>query len=161
MQHLLRNPTETSLQNISAHVGFEKTLDRIKRIYFCPKMSIDFRIYVAKCSVSKETKAPMISLNPNGRFSVRTVSKIQVWQYLLIVLDHLSKFALLKPLRNATTAEIVKFIVKDVFHLFGVPVTVPETVCFEIDDRLCKTYGAALSNCLLQYIHRSRMPQNA
>lgn len=40
---------------------------------------------------------------------------------ILIVVDQFSKFVLLKPLRKASAAEVVRFLEQDVFHVFGVP----------------------------------------
>lgn len=41
--------------------------------------------------------------------------------YALIVLDQLTKFTLIKPLRNATAALIIPYLEQDIFHTFGVP----------------------------------------
>lgn len=65
--------------------------------------------------------------------------------FILIVLDHYSKFILLKPLRNATSALIVKFLETEVFHLFGVPSCIMsdngKQFVSKMMDELCKTYG--------------------
>ena len=41
--------------------------------------------------------------------------------YIFIVLDHLTKYVLLKSLRKATTTNIIKFLSSEVFYKFGVP----------------------------------------
>lgn len=43
---------------------------------------------------------------------------------LLVVLDHFTKFILLKPLRQATTKPIIHYLKDDVFMIFGVPESV-------------------------------------
>lgn len=120
----------------AAHGGIAKTLDRLKRMYYWPNMTTDVRDFVRRCDTCKETKAPNVTLKPplGKQFPVEAP-----WQriytdllgpyprsksgnvYLLIVLDHLSKFVLLKPLRRATSSLIIQFIEPEVFHLYGVP----------------------------------------
>ena len=40
--------------------------------------------------------------------------------YMLIVIDHMSKFVFLKPMRNANSKNTIKFLISEVFHKFGV-----------------------------------------
>lgn len=145
---------------MSAHQGFDKTLNRIKRFYYWPKMAIDVRDYVSKCIVCKETKAPNVVLRPpmgNQFVSERPFQMLYIDllgpyprsklgnTFILIILDHFSKFVILKPLRNATTAEIIKCLEKDVFHLFGVPETIlsdnGKQFVSKVMSDLCSTYG--------------------
>lgn len=42
---------------------------------------------------------------------------------MLVVLDHFTKFVLLKPLRQATASAIVRYLKEDVFMIFGIPET--------------------------------------
>lgn len=52
---------------------------------------------------------------------------------------------LLKPLRNATSVAIVRYLEKEIFHLFGVPETVlsdnGKQFVSKLMADLCKTYG--------------------
>lgn len=41
--------------------------------------------------------------------------------FIFIVLDHLSKFVLLKAMPKANTKNVVKFLIAEVFHKFGTP----------------------------------------
>lgn len=41
--------------------------------------------------------------------------------YIFIVVDHFSKFTFLKAMREATAINVVKFLIEDIFHKFGVP----------------------------------------
>lgn len=43
---------------------------------------------------------------------------------ILILLDQLTKFVLLKPLRKATTIAVVRFLESEMFHVFGTPETI-------------------------------------
>lgn len=66
---------------------------------------------------------------------------------ILIVLDQYSKFVLLKPLRKASAAEIVRFLEQDVFHLYGAPESIwsDNGVQFVSKDfqALTKRYGVS------------------
>lgn len=145
---------------LSSNGGFVKTIDRLKKFYYWPRMAIDVKNYVSICTTCKETKAPKHVLRPLMGSQFRAERPFQhsyvdlLGPYLrsklgntfiLIVLDHFSKFVLLKPLRNATSPAIIQYIEKDVFHLFGVPVTIlsdnaKHFVSKSMAD-LCKTYG--------------------
>lgn len=136
--------TEISVQAahnppLSAHPGISKTLEKLRRCFFWPKMAKQVADFVSQCSICKETKAPNITLRPHMG---QQVPVERPWQRLfvdllgpyprsktgntsiLIVLDQFSKFVLLKPLRKASASEIVRFLEQDVFHVFGVPESV-------------------------------------
>lgn len=121
---------------LSAHPGIGKTIEKIKRCFYWPKIVRDVIDFVKNCSICQESKAPNMTLRP------RMGDQIPVerpWQRLytdllgpyprsksgnttlLIVLDQFSKFVLLKPLRKASASEIARFLEKEVFHMFGVP----------------------------------------
>lgn len=121
---------------LAAHCGFAKTIEKIRRLFFWPEMTKQVRKFVQSCETCKETKAPNIILRPP--MGKQTIVD-QPWQRLyidllgpyprskygntfaIIVLDQFSKFVLLKAIRNATALEIVRYVEKEVFHLFGVP----------------------------------------
>lgn len=145
---------------LAAHGGFEKTLYRLKKFYYWPRMSRDVMAYVSKCSICKETKAPNKILRPLMGKRFRTERPFQHLYidllgpyprsksgntFIFIVLDQYSKFVLLKPLRNATSASIVNYLEKDVFHLFGIPETIfsdnGKQFVSKLMADLCKTYG--------------------
>lgn len=121
---------------LSSHSGVGKTLEKLKRTYFFPKMAVQVAEFVQTCTVCKETKAPNITLRPPMG---KRVTADRPWQrlfidflgpyprskrgnaYLFIALDQFSKFVLLKPMRKATAIEVTKYLESDVFHVFGVP----------------------------------------
>lgn len=120
----------------SAHRGIGKTMEKLKRFYFWPRMSSDIREYVLKCSVCKEVKAPSFTLRPPMGLQVdvdRPFQRIYIDflgpyprsksgnTQLFVVLDKFTKFVLLKPMSAANAINVVKYLETDVFHLFGVP----------------------------------------
>lgn len=121
---------------MASHPGIGKTVEKIKRYFFWPKMAPQIVEFVKQCTVCHETKAPNVTLRPRMG---EQVDVQRPWQRLyidllgpyprskagnttlLIVLDQFSKFVLLKPLRKASTTDIIRFLKNEVFHMFGVP----------------------------------------
>lgn len=125
--------------SLSSHPGVSKTLEKLKRTYYWPKMGKETMEFVSNCTVCKESKAPNVTLRPPMG---KQVSVERPWQRLyvdllgpyprskagnttiLIVVDQYSKFVLLKPLRKATAVQVVNFLEREVFHVFGTPESV-------------------------------------
>lgn len=121
---------------MASHPGIGKTLEKLRRTFFWPKMAKQVAKFVEKCDTCKEMKAPNATLRPPLG---KQVTVDRPWQRLyidllgpyprskagntsiLIVLDQFSKFILLKPLRKASASEVVRFVEQEVFHVFGVP----------------------------------------
>lgn len=124
---------------LASHSGTGKTIEKLQRTYYWPKMAEQVRVFVRQCATCKETKAPNVTLRPPMG---QQVSVDRPWQRLyidllgpyprskagnttlLIILDKFSKFVLLKPLRKATAGEITRYLEREVFHVFGVPETI-------------------------------------
>lgn len=120
----------------AGHLGFFKTLNRIREKYFWPKMSNEVLVYVNNCDRCKAIKYPTkTNLSPMGK----SKSCDEPWQvvfvdyigpllrskrgyaYILIITDWLTKFSILKPLRKAEAGVTIKCLEEDVFLTFGVP----------------------------------------
>jgi hypothetical protein len=120
----------------SVHGGIHKTLEKIQREYYWPKMYQDVREYINNCSICKETKPrnniqrpPMYTQSKSDRSFQKIYSDL-IGPYpksklgnvgALIVLDNLTKFPLLFPLKNMKASGIIKHFENDVFSIFGVP----------------------------------------
>lgn len=144
----------------SAHGGIFKTIEKLKRFYYWPRMAKDVSKYISNCTICKETKAPNCILRPPMGKPFRTQRPFQQLfidllgpyprsksgnTFIFIVLDHYSKFVLLKPLRNATSPAIISFLEKDVFNLFGVPESIlsdnGKQFISKLLANLCTVYG--------------------
>lgn len=119
----------------AGHLGIFKTKKRIGALYYWPGMMSDVARYVRNCEVCLANKVEQ--RRPAGLLGRRVVSR--PWQYvctdimgpfppstkqnryLLVVADMFSKFALLFPLRVATSKTILRHLVNDVFLIYGVP----------------------------------------
>lgn len=122
--------------NNVAHGGIAKTMERIKRFFYWPKMTSQIRNYVSDCKSCKESKPATSNLMPEIGKEVITERPFQKLYidflgkfpmsksgncYIFIVVDHFSKFTFLKTMREATTKNVVQFLVTEIFHKFGVP----------------------------------------
>lgn len=121
---------------ISAHTGAAKTIEKLQRYFYWSRLAFDVRNFVAGCEVCKANKAR----NSTAKCAMGHFSVVQrPWQklfidflgpyprskqghcYILIILDQLSRFVILKSLRNATAEALVKCLENDVFLVFGTP----------------------------------------
>lgn len=128
-------------EEFGGHLGFKATLKRLKRRCFWDKMVPEIREYIKTCETCQTSKA--VRQLPYGlmqplEVTKRVFGKIFVDylgplvkskkqnSYCLIVVDHLSKFLEVFPVRSAVgkkTAEILK---DEIFLRYGPPQTIVE-----------------------------------
>lgn len=124
---------------LASHCGMSKTIEKIRRNLYWPRMSSQIKDFIANCEVCKETKSPNIILRPPMGAQSKSSRPFQklymdlLGPYprstrgnigLFIVVDNLSKFPLLKPLRKSSASNIVDYLENNVFTVFGVPETI-------------------------------------
>lgn len=121
---------------VSCHGGFIKTLARIRQKYYWPSMVNDVKMYVRNCEKCKSVKSfnqisrpvmgkQFITNRPFERFYCDFLGPYPLTKVknsvIFICLDHLTKFLFLKPLRAATTANVITYFETEIFPTFGVP----------------------------------------
>lgn len=121
---------------LAAHGGIAKTLDRLRRFYYWPKMRQDAERYVKSCEICKTTKATNQQLRPplGSHYSVdRPFQKIYLdllgpyprssngKTTILIIVDQLTKFVVLKTLSKATASKVTSILREEIFNVYGVP----------------------------------------
>ena len=121
---------------VASHGGMVKTIELIRRNFYWPGLVKDVREYIRNCDVCKSTKAPNYNLKPEmGKqaVSIRPIQRLYIdllgpyprsksgYIGLLIVLDHLTKFHWLFPLRKFASTVIMEYLQKQIFDVFGVP----------------------------------------
>lgn len=121
---------------LSAHGGYFKTADRVKRHYYWPNMDADIRQYVQKCETCKACKPTnVIQRSPMGTFREPTRPFEIVYvdfvgplprskaghAYMFVVVDSFTKFVHIQPMRQATAQAAVKCLRDHIFLLFGTP----------------------------------------
>lgn len=123
----------------SLHHGRKKTLQKLRLLYFWPRMSSQVDAYVGKCEKCKIVKRPNTVLKTEmGKpfVSERPFQHIYLDYlgpyprssrgntHMLVILDHLTKFPIFTPLRHANTTLTIEALEKLVFSVFNVPETV-------------------------------------
>ncbi|XP_065368079.1 uncharacterized protein LOC135960632 [Calliphora vicina] len=122
-----------------SHGGMSKTLELLRRKFYWPGMVVDVRNFVRSCELCKTTKHPNFVLKPEMGKQTITIRPFQrlyidlLGPYprskkgnigILIVLDHLSKFQWLQPLKKFTSSSIKDFLETQIFHVYGIPETI-------------------------------------
>lgn len=121
---------------LAAHQGFYKTLKRIREKYFWPGMAKDVKEFVQSCDRCKATKYPnkrltapmgkpktydrpwqMISIDFSGPYP-RSKRGNTV---LLVITDWLTKYSILKPMRDMKATALTRYLEEEVFLVYGVP----------------------------------------
>lgn len=121
---------------VSAHSGISKTIEKVRRLFYWPGLYRSVRTYVSNCSICKETKHPTKVLRPPmGKY----IPVERIFQRLfvdlvgpfprskngnigiLVVLDQVSRFTFLYPVRKFTSKIIVDYLRNHIFNVFGVP----------------------------------------
>lgn len=120
----------------TCHGGIAKTLERLKRYFYWPKMASQVKLFIKNCETCKETKPCNQNLKPEIGKQVITDRPFQKLyidfmgkyprskngnSYIFIVMDHFTKFTFLKAMREASTSNVIEFLVHEIFHKFGVP----------------------------------------
>lgn len=120
----------------AAHLGTFKTVQRIKELYYWPKLAQDVRKYVRHCNICSAQKTstfarPGLMGQPKKvNFPWQYVSVDLLgplprskngYAYLLMVSDYFSKYCLFHPLKKATAPLIEKFLEEQVFLVYGAP----------------------------------------
>lgn len=118
------------------HLGYEKTLAKIRKKYYWPKMARDVKNYVQLCVVCKECKPCNQSQFPEiGRqrlstkpFQILAIDFIQSLprskqgnSHLMVVMDIFSKFALLFPIRKISAHLVCKILEENWFRRYSAP----------------------------------------
>lgn len=121
---------------LAGHLGVKKTIFRVKEKYFWPRLIKDVTEYVKNCDRCKCTKYPTQISRP---LMGKAKEVDQPWEMismdyigplprsrkgntmLYVVIDFLSKYCILKPLRTGKTPSLIKFLEDDVFLVYNVP----------------------------------------
>lgn len=122
---------------ISAHQGVAKTLELLRRYFYWKGMAREVKDFVGHCQLCKMSKPVNFITRPPMGEHIVTVRPFQRLYcdflgpyprtsrqntYILIVIDQFSRFVMCKPVRAATSKEIVKYL-SWIFNLFEVPET--------------------------------------
>lgn len=120
----------------ASHFGIKKTIENLQRLFYWPSMRHDVYEFIKICEICKECKAPNEALRPPmGEYYAvqRTWQKLYIDFlgpyprskdgncFIFIVMDHLSRFVMLEPMRDANSKNVCKFLERRIFSVFSVP----------------------------------------
>ncbi|KAL1280034.1 hypothetical protein QQF64_014634 [Cirrhinus molitorella] len=131
------------------HLGAERTLDLIREQFYWPQMSKDVEHFVTKvCEClkkkkpNKQTCAPLIPIQTTYPFQLVSIDFLhldkckQGYEYILVVMDHFTRFAQAYATRNKAAKTVAKKIFNDFALKFGFPSRLHHDMGKEFENRL-------------------------
>ena len=119
---------------IAGHPGKERTLMAARRKYFWPTMRVDIDDHVNRCHNCAQYKgmvpkpAPILTYPPPSKpWEVVGIDVLQLpssrqgSRYLLVCVDHFSRYTVLVPLKDKTAGEVAHALVTKVFLVHSAP----------------------------------------
>ncbi|XP_055604322.1 uncharacterized protein LOC129752573 [Uranotaenia lowii] len=120
----------------AAHLGFQKTLQKIQVHFYWPKMREEVSRYVKQCKVCKGSKAANSKMMPQmGKLKpARTPWELISIDFvgpltrsrsgntvMLVVVDWVTKYIVVHPMKSADSCKMVEFLENQVFLKFSRP----------------------------------------
>ena len=119
---------------IAGHQGKERTLMATRRLYFWPTMRVDIDSHIDQCLKCAQNKgsmpkpAPILTYPPpTGPWDVVGIDLLQLpmsdagSRYLLVTVDHFSRFVVLAPIPDKTATTVAHALVNKVFLVHSTP----------------------------------------
>ena len=119
---------------IAGHPGRERTLTAARRVYYWPTMRRDIENYVARCVSCAEHKgtatgpAPILQYpTPEQPWDIVSIDLLQLPRsqhgshYLLVCIDHFSRYVVLAPIKTKTATSIAQALVTHLFCPYSTP----------------------------------------
>lgn len=118
------------------HGGSSKTLNKLRQLYFWPKMYSQVYSFVGECEKCKSCKTSnkVLREGMGKTFDVQRPFQHLYMDFLgpyprtrsgnthlLVILDQLTKYPIFTPIRKATAMATIDFLNKNVFSMFDVP----------------------------------------
>lgn len=140
----------------AGHPGRDRTLAAARHKFFWPKLRVDVESYVARCLSCAQTKgntqtAPILEYPlPDSPFDTIGIDLLQLPRshqgsaYVLVCVDHFSRFVILVPLPNKSAITVAHAIVT---HLIC-PYTTPRVL---LSDNGTEFSNTVLANICQQY----------
>ena len=119
---------------IAGHPGRERTLIAARKKYYWLTMKVDIDNHINKCEKCAQNKgtvpkpAPILQYPPpEGPWDVIAIDLLQLpasyqgSRYLLVCVDHFSRFVVLAPLANKTSEAVAHALISHVFCPYSTP----------------------------------------
>ena len=119
---------------LAGHPGKERTLNAARRRYYWPTLRVDTEAYVSNCVKCAQHKgtvpkpAPILEYPPPERpWDVVAMDLLQLpasyqgSKYLLVCVDHFSRFVVLAPLKDKTAGVVAQALITHLFCPYSTP----------------------------------------
>lgn len=131
------------------HFGTERTLNLIRERFYWPYMKKEtehFVTRVCKCLKSKKpqkaTRAPLTTIRTTYPFQLVSIDFLHLetckngYEYILIVMDHFTRFAQAYATRNKAAKTVVQHVFGDFALKFGFPEKIHHDMGREFENQL-------------------------
>ncbi|TMS39740.1 hypothetical protein L596_006221 [Steinernema carpocapsae] len=146
---------------VGAHLGIDKTLERLRKRVYWVGMAADARQVVRECEVCQRRKEnvqqvfhepmtiPTELTRPNQQWFIDILGPLPVtsrgFRYVLVVVDGFTKFVTVSPLKDIQARTVAEALVNDAIMTHSVPeaITSDNAAQFtsELFSELCKLLG--------------------
>ena len=119
---------------VAGHPGKERTLIAARKKYYWATMKVDIDAHISKCVKCAQNKgtvpkpAPILQYPPpEGPWDVVAIDLLQLpasrqgSRYLLVCVDHFSRFVVLAPLQNKTAGAVAHALITHLFCPYSTP----------------------------------------
>ncbi len=133
------------------HLGVERVLDLARQRFFWPNMRKDIEYFIhhgCRClkqkQPSRHTVAPLQPIVTTAPFQLIAIDFVHLeqssggYQYILVVVDHFTKYAQAYPTKNKSGATAADRIFNDFIQRFGFPEKIHHDMGGEFENNLFK-----------------------
>lgn len=139
----------TELHREMGHLGIERTLGLIRDRFYWPHMQRDVEHFVTRsCECLKRkppnklTRAPLTTIKTTYPFELVAIDFLhlekckQGYEYILVVMDHFTRFAQAYPTKNKTAKTVVEKIFNDFALKWGFPSKIHHDMGLEFQNQM-------------------------
>ena len=133
------------------HLAFKGTFDKVRDRYWWPTMHTDVSTHVESClscqhrkTSHRQPKLPTGHRPVSRPFQLVAIDLVEYRspsegnRFILSVIDHLTRFLILIPIKSKEAAVVVRHLVDRVFSVFGPPETLHSDQGREFENQLVK-----------------------
>ena len=151
LPHKFKRMVYRELHEEMGHLGVERVLDLARQRFFWPNMRKDiehFIHHVCRCLKQKQsnrhTVAPLQPIVTTAPFQLISIDFVHLeqssggYQYILVVVDHFTKYSQAYPTKNKSGVTAADRIFNDFIQRFGVPKKIHHDMGGEFENNLFK-----------------------